>query len=166
MQLPTIDRTPNLRPAGADLASSGANRVIPVAPVNPAVQESAALVPVPSVINMIKTELKPSQAEPVYASVSDPAIRGSEAATAPKDWTIHRPPVEKVEDPPPKPMSQLLLEHLKTIWTASASAVQIDQVHNQLVEPMLPPSIFDLPGEAARQALVYTPSKISKNEKI
>ena len=165
MQLPTIDRTPNVRPAGADLASSGANRVIPVAPVNPAVHVSPPLAPVPSVINMIKPELKPSEAQPVYASVSDPAIRGSEAATAPKDWTIHRPVAEKVEVPAPKPMSQVLMDHLKTMWTAGASAVQIEQVHNQLTTPT-PTTPSLAPGELAKQSLVYKPSQIKKTENI
>lgn len=165
MQLPSIDRNPNMRSAGADLASAGANRVMPVAPVNPAVQVSPPLEPVPSVINMIKPELKPSQAEPVYASVSDPATRGSEAATAPKDWTIHRPVPEKVENPLPKPMSQVLMDHLKTMWTASASAIQIEQVQNQLTTPT-PHGPKEVPGELAKQALVYTPSKIQKTENI
>jgi hypothetical protein len=165
MQLPSIERAQNLRPSGADLASSGASRVLPVAPVNPAVQASPPLEPVPSVINMIKPELKPSQAQPLYASVSDPAKRGSEAATSPKDWTIHRPVQEKVETPPPKPMSQVLLEHLKTMWTAGASAVQIEQVQNQLIKPeALGP--LGAPGVLAKQALVYTPSKINRTEDI
>jgi hypothetical protein len=114
---------------------------------------------------MIKPELKPSQAEPVYASVSDPAIRGSEAATAPKDWTIHRPIPEKVEIPAAKPMSQVLLDHLKTMWTAGASAIQIEQVQNQLSTPA-PSSATHVSGELAKQALVYTPSKIQKTENI
>jgi hypothetical protein len=165
MQLPSIERTPNVRPAGADLASSGASRVLPVAPVNPAVQSSPPLEPVPSVINMIKPELKSSESPPVYSSVSDPAKRGSEAATAPKDWTIHRPVPEKVETPPPKPMSQVLMDHLKTMWTASASAVQIEQVQNQLTVPEARGPL-EAPGELAKESLVYTPSKIQKNENI
>jgi hypothetical protein len=165
MQLPSIDRTPNVRPSGADLASSGANRVVPIAPVNPAVHASPPLEPVPSVINMIKPELKPSEAQPVYASVSDPARPGSEAATAPRDWTIHRPAQEKVENPPPKPMSQVLMDHLKTMWTASASAVQVEQVKNQLTTPPVR-AASEVPGEFAKQALVYTPSKIQKTENI
>ena len=163
MQLPTIDRNPNMRPAGADLASAGANRVIPVAPVNPAVQVSPALEPTPSVINMIKPELQPNKPEPVYSSVSDPARKGSEAATAPKDWTIHRPAAEEAELPPPKPMSQVLLDHLKTMWTASASAIQIEQVQNQLSTPT-PLAPTEAPGELAKESLVYTPSKIPRNE--
>ena len=165
MQLPSIDRTPNVRPAGTDLASSGANRVIPVAPVNPAVHVSPALEAAPSVINMVKPALKASEGEPVYTSVSDPGRRGSEAATAPKDWTIHRPVVEKVEDPPRKPMSQILMDHIKSLWTASASAVQLEQVHNHLTTPP-PVAPADAVGDLAKEVLVYSPSKIKKTENI
>jgi hypothetical protein len=51
------------------------------------------------------------------------------------------------------------------MWTASASAIQIEQVQNQLSTPTpLAPS--EAPGELAKEALVYTPSKIPKNEAI
>ncbi len=165
MQLPSIDRTPNVRPSGADLASTGANRVIPVAPVNPSVQASPSLEPTPSVINMINPALDPNESGSVYNSVSDPTTRGMEAVPAEKDWTIHRPIPEKVEDPPPKPMSQLLLDHLRSMWTASASAVQLEQVQNQLTTPIAPtPS--EAPGQLAKQALVYKSSKVNKTENI
>lgn len=165
MQLPSIDRTPNVRPAGADLASAGANRVIPVAPVNPAVHASPPLEPTPSVINKINPALDPNEIGAAQASVSDPATRGSEAATAEKDWTIHRPVTEKVEDPPPKPMSQVLMDHLRTLWTASASAVQLEQVQNQLTTPTAP-TPTEAPGQLAKQSLIYKPSKINKTENI
>ncbi len=165
MQLPTIDRTPNLRPSGADVASSGANRVIPVAPVNPSVRASPPLQPAPSVVNLVNPALKTTEGEPVYTSVSDPGKPGSEAATTPKDWTIHRPVPEKVENPPPKPMYQMLMEHIQHLWTVSASAVQLDQVHNQLTPPVAAaPS--DTPGNLAKAALVYDHNTIKKNERL
>src|SRR3990167_738431 len=108
MQLPSIDRTPQMRPSGADTVSSGANRVIPVAPVNPSVSAHPSIQPVPSVVDLVNPALKVKEGEAIYASVSDPGRPGSEAATTPKDWTIHRPAPEKVEDPPPKPMYQVL----------------------------------------------------------
>lgn len=165
MQLPAIDRTPNVRPAGADLASSAANRVIPVAPVNPSLQAATAKAPSPSVIDMVNPALKTTEGEPVHTSVSDPGKRGSEAATAQKDWTIHRPSPEKVENPPPKPLSQVLMDHLKTVWTASASAIQLEQVKDQInPAPTLVPS--DMPGLFAKEVLTYAPSKIKKTENI
>ena len=165
MQLPSIDRNPNLRPSGADLASSGANRVIPVAPVNPSVSAQPTLQPVPSVIDMVNPALKKNEGEPVHTSVSDPARRGSEAATTPKDWTIHRPAAEKVEAPPPKPMYVVLMDHIKSMWTASASAIQLEQVSNQLNPPVtVVPA--DAPGKLAKEVLVYDPNMIKKNEQI
>jgi len=165
MQLPTIDRTPNLRPSGADVVSSGANRVIPVAPVNPAVSAHPGIQPTPSVVDMVNPALKTTEGEPVYTSVSDPGRHGSEAATAPRDWTIHRPAPEKVEDPPPKPLYQVLMEHLSRVWTASASAVQLEQVSNQLDLPTaVVPS--EVPGDLAKQVLVYDHPTIKKNERL
>ncbi len=165
MQLPTIDRNPNLRPAGADMASSGANRVIPVAPVNPSVSAHPSIQPVPSVVDMVNPALKTNEGEPVYTSVSDPAKRGSEAATSPKDWTIHRPAPEKVENPPPKPIYQVLMDHIKSMWTASASAIQLEQVSNQ-INPPATVAPTDAPGNFAKEVLVYDPNMIKKNEAI
>jgi len=59
----------------------------------------------------------------------------------------------------------VLMDHLKTMWTASASAVQIEQVKNQLTTPQ-PVSPADAPGQLAKQALVYSPSKIKKTESM
>ena len=151
MQLPTIDRTQNLRPSGADLVSSGANRVIPVAPVNPSVSAHTSLGPVPSTVNLVNPAFRTTEGEPVYTSVSDPGRPGTEAATTPKDWTIHRPAPVKVEDPPPKPMYQVLMEHIQHLWTASASAVQLDQVHDHVTVPIAAtPS--DTPGNFEESA--------------
>jgi hypothetical protein len=165
MQLPAVDRTPNVRPAGADLASSGANRVIPVAPVNPAVHASPTLAPTPSVIDMVNPALKTTEGEPVYTSVADPVKHGSGASNIQRDWTIHRPAPEKVENPPPKPLSQVLMDHLKTVWTASASAIQIEQVKDQLTPPQ---SVVasETPGLFAKEVLTYAPNKIKKTEKV
>jgi hypothetical protein len=166
MQLPSFDRNQNVRPAGADLASAGANKVIPVAPVNPSVQASPQLSAKPSVINMVNPALQTNPNEPVYARASDPAAsQPTEDVTAPKDWTIHRPVPEKVENPPPKPMSQVLMEHIRSMWNASASAVQIEQVSNQLTPPS-PLSFSATEGGLAKEMLVYTPSKVKKNEGI
>src|SRR3990167_3339402 len=165
MQLPSIDRNPNVRPTGADLASSGAHRVIPVAPVNPVANASPSVESSPGVIDMVNPALKSPEGQPPRVVVPEPTERGAEAATAPKDWTIHRPEPEKVEDPPPKPISQVLLDHLKTMWTASASAIQIEQVKIQLTPPQ-PLTPAEVPGQLAKEVLVYTPSKIKKTENI
>ena len=50
---------------------------------------------------------------------------GSAGSSTPHDWTIHHAPSKKVQDPPPKPLYKVLLEHLKSIWLASAGAVHL-----------------------------------------
>lgn len=164
MQLPSVDRSPIVRPA-ADAASPAVNRVIPVAPVNPPVQSLTPAEPSPSVINRVNPAPKTNEGEPVYARLLDPGRSAPEAATAPKDWTIARPAPEKVEDPPPKPMSQILMDHLRVVWTAGASAIQLTQVKNQLEQP-LPVNPSMAPGNLAKEALTYEPAKIKKNEKL
>jgi hypothetical protein len=169
MQLPSIERNPNLRPAGAEVVSSGANRVIPVAPVNPSVSvTTAALEPSPSVINMVRPATPQAEPnDPVYTHRADPMVRNTEAATAPKDWTIHRPEKEPVkeETPPPPPLSQVLMDHLRTVWTASASAVQIEQVGNILNDPRNATPL-NQPGELAKQSTVFKPDEVKKTENI
>ena len=141
-----------------------ASRVMPVAPVNPSVSVTPASEPTPSVINLVGQANKPSAGEAVYTSVSDPGRRGSEAATVPKDWTIHRPVTEKVEEPPPVPISKLLIDHIKSLWAASASAVQVQQVKNQL--DMSQPNPNATPGVLSTEVLTYSPSKINKTENL
>ena len=164
MQLPSVDRTPTVRSA-AEVVSPAVNRVVPVAPVNPPVNAVPAAEPSPSVINLVNPGLQTTEGEPVYTSVSDPGRPGSEAATAPKDWTIRRPAPEKVEDPPPKPMSQILMEHLRTVWNASASAIQLDSTKDRLAQPLqVNPALT--PGTLAKEVLTYEPTKIKKNERL
>ena len=143
-----------------------AARVIPVAPVNPSAHAAIAPVdPTPSVVNLVNQANKPSTGEAVYTSVSDPARRGSEAATSEKDWTIHRPAPEKVEDPPPVPMSKILMDHIKSLWVASASAVQVQQqVKNQLDTSQ--PNLNATPGTLSSEVFTYSPSKINKSERL
>jgi hypothetical protein len=164
MQLPSIDQTLYLRPVSAELASMAGSKVIPVAPVNPSAHVTPVAEPTPSVINLVNQANKPSTGEGVYTSVSDPARPGSEAATVGKDWTIHRPVTEIVEDPPPVPLSKLLIDHIKSIWAASASAIQVEQVKNQLDLSQTKP--VSAPGVLAKEVLTYSPSKINKTENI
>jgi len=163
-----------MRPAGADLASSGASRVIPVAPVNPSSQPSPAAPatgtkPTPGVVNLVNPALQGenrqrTEGEPVYTSVPDPIKKSAPAV--PQDWTIHKRTPEKVENPPPKPMSQVLMDHLKTVWTASASAIQVEQVKNQLAPEQSQVPTPQMQGNLVKEVLTYQPTRIKKNEKI
>ena len=153
-----------------DAVLSKAGVVIPVAPVNPGVEASPPLEPTPSVVNHVNPALQarqalPNEGEANYTSVPDPVRTSASTQHLSHDWTIHRPAPEKVENPPPKPISQMLMDHLKSMWTASASAVQVEQVSNQLSRPV-PTQPTQIPGDLAKQVLTYQPTRIKKNEKI
>jgi hypothetical protein len=172
VSIPSIERTPNLRPVAAEAASSKAGVVIPVPPVNPSVEASPPLEPTPSVVNRVNPALQAkgpqaptNEGAPTYTSVPDPVSASGSKQGAPHDWTIHRPAPEKVEQPPPKPISQVLLDHLKSMWNASASAVTVEQVNQTLTRPT-PTEPTQVPGDLAKQVLTYQPTKIKKNEKI
>ena len=165
MQLPPLDRSPNLRPYAAEAASLSAVRANPAAPANPVATSSIPIEPTPSVINMVGQSYKSNTGEGVYTSVADPAKRGSEAATVSKDWTIHRPVVEKVEDPPPVTIYKVLMDHVKSMWTAGASAIQVHQVKNQLDLSQPNPNANAPQGIISTEVFTYSPSKINKTEK-
>lgn len=164
MQQPPIDRIQSVRPVAAEAAALATGRVLPVVPVNPPVQAASATEPGPSVINMIGQVDKPIVGEGVYSSVADPIRQTSEEA-APKDWTIKRPEPEKVEDPPPEPLSKVLMDHIKSLWLASASAVQVQvQVKNQL-DPTQTVGASQSIGNIANEVYTYSPTKINKTDK-
>lgn len=195
MQLPSLDRTPPLRPYSADVASASAVRIatkaasentpapgsLPVPTPLPVhspgsvrsaeaiqsashAQAATAIEPTPSVINMVGMSNKATSGDVVYSSVPDPTRHSPESATAPKDWTIHRPEPEKEEFPAPTPIYKVLIDHIKSMWTASASAVQVEQVKNQLEVPQKNPDAT--PGVLATEVLTYSPTKINKTEKM
>ena len=164
MQLPTIDRIQSARPLAAEAAALTTGRVVPVVPVNPSTHVVAPEAPSPSVINLINQADKPNAGPGVYSSVSDPTRRGAEAATPPKDWTIQRPAPEKVQDPPPEPISKMLIDQIKSLWLASASAVQVQvQVKNQL-DPSQQ-GIQAAPGVISSAVYNFSPTKISRADK-
>jgi hypothetical protein len=143
-------------------------QVIPVAPVNPPMNAVTPVEPSPSVINKLgqgsNIHATPT-GQSAYASVSEPNRRGAEALTSPQDWTIKRVEPEKVENPPPPPMSQVLMDHIKQLWTASASAVQVQQEVRNQVDP-LKENLMGAQGTLAAEALTYSPSKINKADNI
>jgi hypothetical protein len=168
MQLPSVDRQPGTRPAGVDLVSSNGQKVIPVAPVNPPVVASPVVTPESTgVVNKIGESA--ATENPVYnavhQSVPDPIRRGNESAADPQDWTIKRPEPEQVEEPPPVPMHQVLLDFIKSMWQASGMAVEVAQTQKQNTQ-LNPANPTIAPGEIARENLTYQPSKIKKTENI
>lgn len=161
---PSISAERATNPVDGAQASSPLSKLNPVSSaMTPNAPESTYAANQPNAVN---TANKSNAGEGVYSSVSDPARRGSEAATGQKDWTVRRPKAEKVEDPPPVPMSKLLMDHVKHMWAAGASAIQVQQVQN-LQEPV-PQTQNPLanPGVLAKEVFTYTPSKIKKTEDI
>jgi hypothetical protein len=166
MQIPAVDRTPYQRPASVDMVVSNVGKVVPVAPVNPVVNAPAASARTnssPDVIDLVNRANKPESGEGVYFSVSDPGKRGSEAATAEKDWTIRRPETVKTETPPPEPISKMLLAFLRDMWRASASAIEAQIAANDVKTQVQNP--VEAPGTLAKEILTYSPTKIAGTEK-
>ena len=163
MTQPFIDRIPSVRPLAEQAAALSTGRVLPVVPVNAPQQADAQAVVSPSVINMINTGDKANSGEGVYSSVADPMRQNVEQAT-PKDWTVQRPAPEKVRDPPPEPISKMLIDHIKSLWQASASAVQVqEQVKNQIDPSKATATVA--PGAISSEVYTYSPSKINKTGK-
>jgi len=165
MPLTPIDRIQSARPLAVEAAALTTGRVVPVVAVNPPAPAVTPVEPTPSVVNLVKTADKPQGGEGVYSSVSDPIRPGSEAAEPPKDWTIKRPAPEKVEIPPPEPLSKILMDHIKSLWEASASAVQVQQQVRNQIEP--PTNVNGVVAQGAISSEVYnfSPTKINKVEK-
>jgi hypothetical protein len=159
MHIPAVDRSASLQPTGADIAPSLPASVVPVAPVNPGIPVAS-----PSVIYNISEvgQAQANKAEAVYAPKVDPAQPGTHAAAAERDWTIRRPEPEKVEDPPPVPISKLMLEFLQSMWRASGTVVEAAQAQNLNQNP----NPNATPGQLAKEELTYTPSKISKTQNL
>ena len=160
MQFQTLDRITSLRPSGAGVVADSGLKVIPVAPVNPVSSHSS-----PGVIVQIDSgnhAKRANSGEAVYTSVSDPGRRGSEAATAEKDWTIHRPEADKVQDPPVEPISKMMLEFLQTMWRASASAIEAVLAKHQAAQA----NPDAQPGVLAKEELTYSPAKIRKTANL
>lgn len=163
MPQPSIDRIQSARPVAEQAAALSTGRVLPVVPVNTPQRVEAPPTVSPSVINMINTGDKPNSGEGVYSSVADPARQNTEQAT-PKDWTVQRPEPEKVKNPPPEPLSKVLMDHIKSLWQASASAVQVqEQVKNQIDPSKAAATVA--PGVISNEVYTYTPSKINKIDK-
>jgi hypothetical protein len=165
MQLPSIDRIQSVRPVAAEAAALTTGRVVPVVPVNPPATPVAAAPAEasPSVINLISQGDKSNSGDAVYSNLADPVRQTSKEASV-KDWTIKRPEIEKTETPPPEPIAKILMEQIKSLWQASASAVQVqDQVKNQL-DPSRD-GIHANPGLLSTEVYTYSPTKINKTDK-
>lgn len=175
MQLPSVERTPTLRPAGAEAAPPAA-KVIPVAPVNPPVKAE----PSPSVVNDINPALRNRSAregEAAQLPMPDPLKGGAEVDTSHRNWTQRQPaPPEKTPGEMKAEITDILMEHMQALWDASKRAVAVWVMHNPSQEqsPVQHQQQVQtrnqdpaaIPGMLAKDALTYTPSKIKKPENI
>ncbi|MEA3395233.1 MAG: hypothetical protein U9R55_11455 [Pseudomonadota bacterium] len=173
MQLPTVERTPNLRPAGAEMAVPAAAKVIPVAPVNPSIEVQATA----SVVNDINPDVlaKASAESLTRPSASDPLQGGSKADNSSKDWTQAAAKPKAAEEEPKEPISKMLIEHVQTLWMMSAKAVELwytaqqaknqDANHLQNMAQTRNQSPSAIPGVLAKEVLTYSPSKVNKTGK-
>ena len=164
MQLPSIDRQAGMRPAGADLVPATGAQVVPVAPVNPPVTAEAALQPQPGVVNRIgENAYEPPV---VYTSAPDTTRRAVQDPTSPRDWTIQKPPKEEVkeEQPPPEPISKMLMEFIKSVWRASGGVVEASQAQAQNQSATEPSNLVT--GQVATENVTYVPSKVNRNEAV
>jgi hypothetical protein len=148
------------------VAASAAARVIPVAPVNPSqqVQETSG------VVNNIDPQV---QAKAAQAASADPLQGGAQADNTGRDWTQRQEIPGKPAEPPKEPLSKMLLDHIHSVWSASARVVEIwlmnNPVQNQIqIQNQAQSRNQDssaIPGMLAKEALTYSPTKIRKTEK-
>ena len=149
-----------------------ATRVIPVAPVNPSasVQENA------SVVNEINPAV---QAQASEAAKADPLQGGTQTGDAARDWTQPKDAAPKrAEQPPKEPLSKMLMDHIHSVWSASARVVEIWLQNNPAQNPTANQQLLAqhqaanrntdplaTPGVMAKEVLTYSPTKIKKTEK-
>ena len=148
-----VSRVASMRPAA----------VVAQAPA-PANSSQAAS---PDVVNLVGQSKKIEVGEGVYTSLSDPLRRGAEASSLSGDWAVRRPAPEKPEDPPPIPISKVLMDQFAALWAASASAVQVQlQVKNQLEAGQANPGTAQGLSTTALQSMAAASARVNKNEKI
>ena len=115
MQIPPVDRSnASWRIQGADLYSTGASGAVPVRPVN--------------AVNAVESVDKIGEGR----SVRGPE-KPSNADRENRDWTLAEEvkQKEKAKEPPKEPISKLLIEHIQSMWRASAQAVEQAQQASQ-----------------------------------
>ncbi|MBO9678969.1 hypothetical protein [Paenacidovorax monticola] len=139
MQMPPVDRSPNWRPQGADLYSTGASGAVPVRPINP---------PNP-VESMDRLGEGAIVREPTKPSAPDAPNR---------DWTEtkKKDTVEEPPEPPKEPLSKQLLEFIQSMWRASSMAIDLaDDVNKTTLQERLAQQVRDEP-------LTYSDPKVKR----
>ena len=130
MKMLSVERISSLRSIGTDAGTLGSGKATAPVPhesvaVKVKVKAAAAPEPAPSLINQIGQSGKTSTAGIVYSNTADPTQRYSATEPPTHDWRLKTPEPEKADNRPALP--EMLIEHLKSIWVASALAVQTPQ---------------------------------------
>lgn len=168
MPITPIDKNQAPRGYSADDAAQ-VSRVASMRPTAVVAQASAnsSQAASPDVVNLVGQSKKTEVGEGVYTSLSDPLRRGAEASNLPGDWAVRRPAPEKPEDPPPIPISKVLMDQFAALWAASASAVQGQlQVKNQLEAGSANPGAAQGLSTTALHSMAAATARVNKNEKI
>jgi hypothetical protein len=121
MQVSSVDRSPNWRPQGADLYSTGASGAVPVRQ--------------PHAVNAVESTDR--LGEGVVLRTSQ---KSETPETESRDWTMNdaqkqaeatKP--EKTEEPPKEPIYRQLLDFIESMWRGSAMVVELAEKMNKTV---------------------------------
>lgn len=139
MQIQPVDRSPNWRPQGSDLYSTGASGAPPVRPV-------AAPHPIESADRMGEG-----------AVVKEPD-KPSDTDTSNRDWTQTKKQetVKEPEEPPKEPISKMLIEFIQSMWRASAAAVDAAEAINKSASQQ------EKANQVKNETLTYTEPKVKR----
>lgn len=125
MELPPIDRSTSL--ARREKTYLAVDRASALASTCPEVRPITTTAHSPGVIDSVNQGDQARSQTWVYGNPTGLSVHSLDALSAQRDWTLKRPVHEKVEDPPPIRLSKMLIDHIKALWHASASAVQVAQ---------------------------------------
>jgi hypothetical protein len=125
MELPPIDRSTSL--VRREMTHLAVDRASALAPARPEVTPITTTAHSPGVIDSVNRGDQAGSQTWVYGNPTGLSVHILDASIAQSDGTLKRPVHEKVDDPPPIRLSKMLIDHIKALWHASASAVQVAQ---------------------------------------
>lgn len=142
MQLPPVDRSPQWRPQGADLYSTGASGAVPVRPIH-------AVNPVESIDKLGEGAVV---REPDRPSVSDDSNR---------DWTVEETkksaPEPAKETTAQEPLYKQLVDFIQSMWRTSVIAPDAaDDVNRAALQQRMAEQVQD------NQPLTYADPKVKR----
>lgn len=144
MQVSSVDRSPNWRPQGGDLYSTGASGAVPV-------RQPHAANPAESTDKIGEGVILRTSAK---AEAQEAESRDWTMTDAQKQAEADKP--EKTEEPPKEPLHKQMLEFIQSMWRASAMAVEIAEKLNK-------PTPVDRTNQVPKEEqLTYADPKIKR----